>query len=154
MAKAKKKIVRAKVWLRCTFKEKLARWENARRVLRELTPHQRQKHWDMQVWGVEEDCGTIACAAGHCGMDPWFQRRGFTLKPASAHDVMGLDGMERIGSGEFVRSVVPHDFFGFGSRNIFYNIKRRPVGEVIKEITAYIKALKRNKGIDPREDWS
>jgi hypothetical protein len=31
--------------------------------------------WDMLQWR----CGSVGCAIGHCGSDPWFRRRGLTL---------------------------------------------------------------------------
>lgn len=55
----------------------IERWENVIRVLRNLTPHQRKYHFDMTTFGRKTDCGTVACAAGHCSLDPWFRRRGF-----------------------------------------------------------------------------
>jgi hypothetical protein len=32
----------------------------------------------MTMFGQKTDCGTIACAAGHASLDPWFRKRGFT----------------------------------------------------------------------------
>lgn len=52
-------------------------WENALRVLEAMTPHEREKHFDMGDWGRETECGTVACLAGHCSLDPWFKQRGF-----------------------------------------------------------------------------
>lgn len=75
--------VKAKSWAVLTIEEKLIRWDNAERVLKNLPKHERQKHFDMNNWGVMTECGTVACAAGHCGMDPWFIKQGFKLKPAS-----------------------------------------------------------------------
>lgn len=54
----------------------LEKWENVLRVLEGLSQHEREKHWDMSTWGVQTPCGTVACAAGHCALDPWFQERG------------------------------------------------------------------------------
>lgn len=31
----------------------------------------------MNVYAKHSDHGVIACIAGHCGLDPWFQERGF-----------------------------------------------------------------------------
>jgi hypothetical protein len=53
------------------------RWEQVLRVLEGLTPHEREKHFFMGIWGQETACGTVACAAGHCALDPWFRERGF-----------------------------------------------------------------------------
>lgn len=112
-----------------TKKQRIERWENVLRVLRALTPHERKKHFDMAWWGRKTDCGTIACAAGHCGMDPWFRKRGFRLS-----FVKGDEGGE-------VPSVT--DFFGFtGAHDIFLNSNARPVSQVIKEVRAHITQMK------------
>lgn len=116
-----------KHWDDCTMEQKIERWENVERVLKALTPHERRKHWDMSQWGIKTDCGTVACAAGHCAMDTWFKRRG--LKP-----FWWIDG---------VMDLHPEDFFGEdGSNDIFYNSTIRPVSKVIREVRAYIKRLK------------
>lgn len=49
-------------------------WEQALRVLQQMTPHERKNHFDMRSWGHRTDCGTVACLAGHCYLDPWFQK--------------------------------------------------------------------------------
>jgi len=53
------------------------RWEQALRVLLGMDEHERTKHFDMSDWGHRTDCGTVACLAGHCSLDPWFRERGF-----------------------------------------------------------------------------
>src|SRR6267378_1550966 len=68
-----------KHWDDITPKEQIARWEQVLRVLRGLTKHERKKHFNMGFFGQKTSCGTVACAAGHCGLDPWFRRRGFKL---------------------------------------------------------------------------
>jgi hypothetical protein len=108
-----------------TTKQLIERWENVLRVLRALTPHQRRKHWNMETWGTKTECGTVACAAGHCAMDSWFRRRGFKY-------------------GKHLELIMfAPDFFGHeGTNNIFYNTEPRSVGQVIKEVRAHIKELK------------
>jgi len=152
-----------KDWQDCTIKEKLDRWLNAERVLVKLPKHVRIKHWDMRHWGVVTECGTVCCAAGHCGLDPWFRKRGFKLKPVTLQELSigvyaeGTDyraetfvdlerdtagGIEP-GQGGFENDVRPGDFFGDGADNIFGNPKTRTVNEVIKEIRTYIAKLKK-----------
>lgn len=63
----------------CTPEQQVQRWEQCLRVLLELTPHERRRHFDMSVWGRKTPCGTVACAAGHCALDPWFNDRGFSI---------------------------------------------------------------------------
>ncbi len=122
-----------------TPEERIERWEQARRVLKSLSPHERRKHWNMAFWGEKTACGTVACAAGHCGLDPWFRRRGFQLNFEKS---TGSD------PPEFYDDISDVDaFFGRrGSERIFYNTKRRPVGKVIREMTAYITELKERAG--------
>lgn len=118
----------------------IERWENVLRVLRKLTPHQRRKHWDMSQWGVKTDCGTVACAAGHCGLDPWFRRRGLALEFVMSTNTW--DG-EPIETTNFWDTPIVEDFFGdVGCEQIFFNDIARPVGQVIREVRRYIKALR------------
>lgn len=138
----------------CTQAQKIARWENVLRVLQALTPHQRRKHWDMSNWGVKTDCGTVACAAGHCSLDPWFRRRGFKGKLVVVDRWYGSSDEPELRfddgtlTGRFMGYVIEH-FFGPSeddennpNQNIFLNEDRRSVGQVIREVKARIKALK------------
>jgi hypothetical protein len=67
-------------------KDIIERYEQVKRVLEGLDEHARKHHWDMSIWGTKTDCGTVACAAGHCSLDPWFQERGFR------GEIRGTDG--------------------------------------------------------------
>lgn len=55
----------------------LLRLEQAKRVMSGLDEHTRRKHLNMNVFARETDCGTVACVAGFCGLDPWFIADGF-----------------------------------------------------------------------------
>jgi len=111
------------------LRQRIERWENVLRVLKGLTPHQRRKHWSMRFYVKQTECGTIACAAGHCGLDPWFRRLRFKLTTD-------------VGMGE-----VTLNFFGRrGSEEIFWDVRDRPVGEVIREVKAYLKELRHGAG--------
>ena len=130
-----------------SFAEQLARWTNVDRVLSAMPKHDRTKHWSMEFWGVKNECGTIGCAAGQCGLDPWFRRRGFKLVPAPLNegqdprDLMG--GFEGFNDGHQNGTIAVESFFGSaGSASIFLNGDNRPVNQVIKEVRAYIKLLK------------
>lgn len=57
--------------------EVVERLEQAIRVMEGLSPHVREKHLNMGVWGTKNECGTSACVAGFCAMDSWFNARGF-----------------------------------------------------------------------------
>lgn len=133
-----------------TKKQLIERWQNVERVLRELPPHVKRKHFDMATFGYETECGTVACAAGHCGLDPWFRRRGFRMD--LTNEMVWLIE-EDLGSRTPIHplkeqrlrldwSKSPRDFFGEdGAEKIFYNQVRRPVGQVIREVRAHIKEL-------------
>lgn len=128
--------VKMKKWNDCTLAEQIKRWEEARQTLRDMTPHERRSHWDMTAWGYETECGTVACAAGQCGMRPWFRRRGFKLTPASR---LGYGSIGKFTGGRNA----PRSFFGVdGAERIFYDTFPRPVSTVIKEMTAYINELR------------
>lgn len=107
--------------------EMIERWVNAERVLDALPQHDREKHWNMAVWGVQSECGTVACAAGHCGLDPWFRDRGFKLD---------------FNDGDPVISSVEEFFGREGSTRIFLNCERRSVETVIGEMREHIDELR------------
>lgn len=92
------------------------RWEQALRVLESMTEHEREKHFDMSDWGKKTDCGTVACLAGHCSLDPWFIARGFVSQfVQTAHFSTGEQ--QRI--LRFTR-FQPDDFFGdIGDDRVF-----------------------------------
>lgn len=117
-----------------TQKQLIERWENVLRVLQALTPHECENHWNMSVWARETDCGTVACAAGHCGLDPWFRRRGLRTNASQ-----GYVWYTKADEFEDALSL----FFGdLGTADIFYNDTRRPVSTVIGEVKAHIKHLR------------
>lgn len=122
-------------WAHCTLEEKVERWVNARRVLRSMSRHERKAHWDMSLWGRKTACGTVACAAGHCAMDPWFIDQGF--------EGYFIDNTSAC-PAKFLRFTMQPDlFFGNqGTSGIFLNQSPRSVGQVIREMTRHIKDLK------------
>lgn len=54
--------------------------EQAIRVLQTVD----EDAFDMNQY--QSDCGTVACIAGHCAMDPWFKLQGFSLRNSPLHD--------------------------------------------------------------------
>ncbi len=108
--------------------ERLERWKNAKRVLTNLSPHEREDHWLMSTWGRQTRCGTVACAAGHCGLDPWFRELGFKLD------------FDSYGHSLFVNEDSVTAFFGYN--DIFFNGDERSVDCVIDEIENHILFLK------------
>jgi hypothetical protein len=115
----------------------IERLEQLIRVLRGLSPHERRKHWDMSSWGYKSDCGTVACAAGHAGMDPWFTRRGFRLFPA---EYDGMAGALSIDVEDFFGDPNDEDWALFGADEIF--IYPKTVGDVIRAAQKRIRALR------------
>lgn len=116
-------------WNACTLKQKVERWEQLKRVLKALTPHERRKHFDMGTWGYKTACGTVACAAGHAGMDPWFRRRGLRLK---------------VGSGVLNEFPLmhPREFFGgAGTDNVFLT-PADSVREVIGNVNRHLERIR------------
>lgn len=113
----------------------------------------------MSAWGIETPCGTVACAAGRCGLDAWFNEQGWKLKPEPLEDVLNrrnacylmqqtieqLDPLswQMKGSGGFEGDVKVSAFFGSpGSGAVFLDPTLRPVESVIKEVQHYISFLK------------
>lgn len=121
--------------------QKIERWEQCLRVLENLPEHARLHHWNMGKWGIQTDCGTVACAAGHCALDPWFTNQGFALVWSNA--CMCRDCQETPHTKS--ASLDPASFFGHdGSEKIFWDDSARPVETVIDEVKAYIAELKAN----------
>jgi hypothetical protein len=124
-------------WFDATKKQKIDRWEHVLKVLKGLTPHEKKSHFTMATWAEETDCGTVACAAGFCGFDEWFNKRGFQLIFSIKHNQYTTPAK----SLDIPTYVI--DFFGaVGTRSIFFNTTPRPITEVIREVTSYTKALK------------
>jgi hypothetical protein len=141
--------------------DQITRWEQAIRVLESLKPHERRKHFDMSVWGKKTPCGTIACAAGYCGLDRWFRKNGFRMdfklrtrilrgETASNDNDRDLEGYWGPPiKVEYVETEISdvEKFFGSdgsdGSDGIFFNSKRRSVDKVIKQMKKYLAKLKK-----------
>ena len=123
---------KVKLWDDLTPAQKVKRWEGVERVMKKLTPHQRKNHFCMSYWGIETSCGTIACVAGHCGLDASFRRQGFRLTFNGAFE--NCDGPQ------------PLPFFGTaGHDGIFmksdanYEQVRFLISEYLKELRAEAK---------------
>lgn len=132
--------------------KQIERWEQAKRVLKGLTPHERRQHFDMSVFGERTSCGTVACAAGHCGLDPWFNRRGLvmefrpeknTWKKIDSETGEGLE--ERVITDYVAKDNFDVDverFFGPRTNMVFFVGGERTVPEVIREIEGQIREMK------------
>lgn len=128
-------------WHHATAAAQVERWENVIRVLESLSPHEREKHWDMGDWVDLTECGTVACAAGHCGMDAWFQSQGFYLRFYGVYVPFGEDAEKY--DGWAAQMTDPSAFFGvIGADRIFYNTTARSVEVVLEEVKRYVAELK------------
>jgi hypothetical protein len=119
----------------------IERWTQLARVLRELPEHDKNEHFDMISWGHETACGTVACAAGHAALDPWFQERGFS----GALQTSSFVSKARLvfnNAGFWGNEHQCTKFFGrAGTQQIFLKTRRRSVLAVIREICKHVRSL-------------
>lgn len=76
-------------WDHATNAQKIERAAKLVEVLEGLTMHEQRKHFDMGDWLYKTDCGTVGCAAGFCGLNPWFRARGFKIDLVPEVDING-----------------------------------------------------------------
>lgn len=113
------------------------RWEQALRVLEAMTPHEREKHFNMGTWGEKTACGTIACLAGHCSFDPWFHARGFSGTFVPDYPVLVFPKTD------------PEAFFGERGYEYILTGPTYPWKTVVENVKVHIAYLK--NGGDPNE---
>jgi hypothetical protein len=106
----------------------IERWEQALRVLESMDEHTRTKHFDMWAWGSVTSCGTVACAAGHCALDPWFRERG-------------LIGVLDDYSMTFT-DLQPYEFFGRGGTYAVFHAYESSYDEVLGYVREHIAHLR------------
>jgi hypothetical protein len=128
-----------KHWDSCTLDEQIERFERAVRVMQIMKPHVRAKHFKMSEWGSRTKCGTVACAAGHCALDPWFRKQGLTLrsldKDFACPRFFGSDANNKI----------------FVSDELYDLSGKRGHAAALKRLRTYLSYLKAEKAI---EDWT
>jgi hypothetical protein len=118
----------------------IERWEQALRVLESMTEHEREKHFDMDSWGVQTPCGTVACLAGHCSLDPWFRARGFASN-------FGQNGTL------WFMNQMPSDFFGeVGEAQVFLKMGAS-YDEVVGLTKDFIRYLKEGGAPNESSDY-
>jgi hypothetical protein len=113
----------------------IERWEQALRVLESMDEHEREKHFDMSMWGARTSCGTVACVAGHCSFDPWFREHGFSGKFDEDHDVLRFPQAQ------------PLEFFGKGGAQAVLFAYQASYDEVVGYVREHIEKLK--EGVSP-----
>lgn len=125
----------------------IERWEQALRVLENMTEHERLHHFDMSFWAKRTACGTVACLAGHCSFDPWFRERGF----------IGEIGDTLDSDIEF-KGQQPAVFFGRRGYEAVFMAGGADYDDVVETVREQIEYLK--EGGDPEyvkhandEDW-
>jgi hypothetical protein len=122
------------------------RWEQALRVLENMTEHERLHHFDMSFWAKKTDCGTVACLAGHCSFDPWFRERDF---------IGEID--DTVGSEINFKGQLPTEFFGRRGYYTVFMEGGRDYDDVVDAVHEQIEYLK--GGGNPNyversdEDW-
>lgn len=77
------------------------RLQQAKRVMHELSSRADIK-FCIGVYARKSEQGIEACIAGLCGLDPWFQDRGFVTHVATDSDSIGYT------------NILPEHFFGTG----------------------------------------
>lgn len=106
----------------------IERWEHALAVLLGMTEHERTKHFDMDSWGYVNQCGTVACLAGHCSLNPWFREHGFSSQIKNRWL-------------EFTESQ-PMPFFGKGGYQDVFLATRERYAQVVELVRGHIEYLK------------
>jgi hypothetical protein len=124
----------------------IERLENVKRVLEAMDPHEREKHFNMEMWGRRTDCGTVGCAAGHASLDPWFQENGFKGRINPAGNIELWD--DEFGWTVFSRRKVTN-FFGKAGVDIFLDDTLRSVETVIAELDRAILTLRETEKAVP-----
>lgn len=133
-------------WHELSKEQRIERWQNVRRVVKAIAddPHARAQHWDMSLWGRVTPCGTVACAGGHCALDPWFNSQGLKARRRPGSDDSALeiwDGEHQYWTGYGWRLTLMKFFGEVGSNYIFNNSTLRPPGSVLSEIDLYLSTL-------------
>jgi hypothetical protein len=128
-------------WDEIPHSERVIRWERVFKTLDDMSPHAIENHFDMAFWGKRTDCGTVGCAAGQCGLDPWFKRRGFEMRfQYQNHEFPIYDPMEFFGVDGYT------DIFLGAFEHTLCGIVRSPrqVHAAVKRaVRKYIAQLKR-----------
>jgi len=136
--------MKIKLWSDLTLDQKIARWSHAVDVIKGLTKHEIEKHFVMATWGEKTDCGTVGCAAGHCGLDPKFRRQGFKMNFDKRHEkYYDEDGVARFYTYYTVKlSTQVGSFFGHDAyHRVFVNRTLLGIKPGEKSHTAVVKAM-------------
>ena len=133
-------------WDDLNLEEQIERVHRARLVLRRMSKHAIEHHFDMTMWGSKTKCGTVGCAAGQCALDPWFQRRGFgmTFNQGGYHRWTGLHPSNFFGEDLYYEVFVNDDIMSYETPN-GDGKNRKPLAQhrlALRGINQYLKQLK------------
>ena len=115
------------------------RWEQGLRVVLDIPPDERDERLNMAVWGYQTACGTVACFAGHCSLDDWFRKQGYTSDFEENPD----SGVPEL----YFTGVLPKRFFGSVGHYDILMAKDLSYDELIDAVREHIAYLK--EGGDP-----
>lgn len=142
-------------WDDATPEEQILRASKLVETLEGLTLHEQRKHFNMSDWLWKSECGTIGCAAGQCGVRPWFRNRGFKIDLVQDKDLDTGKLIKDSFSTHFPE-LQTEEFFGNDiDDNIFTNGKFTKQGggrEVYKQVLnaarLYVKKLRAEHAYD------
>ena len=91
----------------------------------------------------EGSCGSVSCAIGHVGLDPWFNRRGFRTEMYNVYDSEPVY-RERQGY-EYSSWNAVHEFFNVSAEDAdrlfidgYYEEGHNTIDDVIARVNEYI----------------
>lgn len=99
------------------------------RVLEELP---KEKKFDLGTW---YECGTVGCACGWAGQDPWFRRRGFRSEKRHRGDIF-FQGIRGYKAAQIFFGILNDDTFHLFSRSEYKRGSKRDVINRIKKFVA------------------
>jgi hypothetical protein len=71
------------------------RLQQAVRVMQGVVERHEEGRFDINVYAKADEGGAICCIAGFCGLDPWFQERGFITKVGTVFGDVGKSSSAR-----------------------------------------------------------
>jgi hypothetical protein len=136
----------SRLWEVIPLSDKIERVNRARLVLRRMTPHAIDRHFNMSFWGEKTPCGTTGCAAGQCALDPWFQRRGFSMSFKETGMMLwtGLYPANFFGDDLYEQVFVNDKIMSYEAKNGAIE-QRKPSAQhrlALRGINQYLKQLK------------
>ena len=120
--------------LNCEFRERL---QQAKRVLEGLSEEQRENNFEINVFARQSARGIVACIAGYCGLDPWFQERDFVTRVGDPYSI----GDVSIPLAEFFGTVTPFLACFYGTDRVTVERALRALDEAIATLPSATNVL-------------